>query len=51
MELIRVLIADEQPHFRGGLRALLVRSSGGEPTCQCMGEGGSGGQESFCTAL
>jgi DNA-binding NarL/FixJ family response regulator len=24
MELIRVLIADDHPHFRGGLRALLV---------------------------
>ena len=40
MELIRVLIADDHPHFRDGLRALLVSA----PDLEVVGEAGDGEQ-------
>jgi DNA-binding NarL/FixJ family response regulator len=38
MELIRVLIADDHPHFRDGLRALLLSA----PDLEVVGEAGDG---------
>jgi DNA-binding NarL/FixJ family response regulator len=38
MELIRVLIADDHPHFRDGLRALLLSA----PDLEVVGEAGNG---------
>jgi DNA-binding NarL/FixJ family response regulator len=40
MELIRILIADDHPHFRDGLRALLVSA----PDLEVVGEAGDGEQ-------
>jgi DNA-binding NarL/FixJ family response regulator len=40
MELIRVLIADDHPHFRDGLRALLISA----PDLEVVGEAGDGEQ-------
>jgi DNA-binding NarL/FixJ family response regulator len=40
METIRVLIADDHPHFRDGLRALLVSA----PDLDVVGEAGDGEQ-------
>jgi DNA-binding NarL/FixJ family response regulator len=40
MELIRVLIADDHPHFRDGLRALLLSA----PDLEVVGEAGDGEQ-------
>ena len=40
MELIRVLVADDHPHFRDGLRALLVSA----PDLEVVGEAGDGEQ-------
>ena len=40
MELIRILIADDHPHFRDGLRALLISA----PDLEVVGEAGDGEQ-------
>lgn len=40
MDRVRVLIADDHPLFRGGLRALL----GGEPTIDLVGEAATGAE-------
>ncbi len=45
MELIRVLIADDHPHFRDGLRALLLSA----PALEVVGEAG-GGEEAVSLA-
>ena len=38
MELIRVLVADDHPHFRDGLRALLLSA----PDLEVVGEAEDG---------